>query len=777
MVLRAQRVLAAALAVLQLLNVARAADYTADLQAAQRSATAMQGSLQSFSATNIGPVDTSFVQTLGSQGMTPAANAAANNAYISTCRAAAANGYPGMTSQQKLDCQATITAAEITHTRDPYLDPANPTAARLVRDVKDRQAMATAQVTTGVVAAPSSITTTTTGCGTSTTPVPPILRNDSCHVERPVNSVWVDENVSITLDPSVASTKTMAYDTVICSMQNPPDSYPAGQIFCPAGGGGSDLVVSVDTSGLAPYAANPLAEAGDLVCVETTNIIVTTPPVPSSATPTQATYGVCTLYRQGYGIWNTAASWDESRCAQLAADTTCTATGYRGTKAINGTDVWADKTYSCVMTPASTSAIGTGCQTSLCIGGTCMDVSSTPNSQFGQTAVGLEVLREAGAYAQQDPSTMCPKTVSQYLAQCNATVGPCPDATGLLYLAAYPQCDTSSPSFVTSANLKIFSGISDSCKRPTGPGFGTNCCNSSSGTPLKANRQVLPSLAFMVAGNAVKAAGAYGVQQASPYVYDFMFSSGSEWLQEKAWGLMSSGALEPGSGFGMSLSLYGFSLTSGVAGTGGSITSLVGSNNIVADGLNLFGSKGNIWEAKDIMGSGMNLSFNPYVLAAMVAIQVITNLFSCSMNEKLLSTRRGGQLCEKTGEYCSRRVPIFRTCIQVTETWCCWNSRLAHLIAVQGGAQLGGGPRCGGFTPEELSRLDFSKIDLTSFVAEVMSNVTLPDGTYLSSMAQQGANRGADARNSVNPAAQSSTVSDPNLVNYASGRIQMMLNK
>lgn len=792
MTTRTQRALATGFVLVQLLGIVQAAD--ADLQAARQSATAMQGSLQTFTQTNIGTVDTSFVQNLGSQGMTPAANAAANNNYIATCTTAAENGYVGVSNQQKLECQATITAAQITHTKDPYLDPNNPDAATLIRQVKDRDTAAAAQVTTGAVTAPSSITATTSNCQQETTPLPAIQRSDRCHVERPVSGAWVDEPVSVALAPDPPlTTKAMAFGTVLCSKQDAPNTYAADEPFCPAGGGGGDLVVTMNTAGLATYDANPRAEKGDLVCIETTNVIVTknttvfvtVPPVSPATEPTQTTQvittqsssGVCTRYRQGYDIWDTAAPWDESRCAQLDANTSCAFTGYKSTKSIGGADVWADKTFSCQMTPAGTASMGTGCQTSLCVGDTCMDVSSSPNAQFGQAAVGLEMLREAGVYAKQDPASACPASVTQYLAQCNPQVGACPDATGLLYLQAYPQCGNQNPA--AAANLRIFSGIADSCKRPTGPGFGSNCCNSSSGTPLKANRQVVPSVAFSAAYNVVKAAGSYGISQASPYVYDFMFSSNGQWLEDKAWGLMGSGVFDPGAGFSPSLSMYGFTLSG--TGAGGAYSAAVdtmfGSDSAISAGLNLFGSEGVAWDSGALMGSDMVLYFNPYVLIAMIVIQIIMDLYSCDTSEKMLATRRGGQLCEKVGETCSQRIPIVKTCIQITETWCCWNSRLAHLIAVQGGVQLGGGPRCGGFTPEEISQLDFSKIDLSQFMAEVMSNVSLPDGTYLSSMAQQGVNQATVAVGSVKPAAQAAAVSDPNLVDYSTGRIQMMLAK
>ena len=48
-------------------------------------------------------------------------------------------------------------------------------------------------------------------------------------------------------------------------------------------------------------------------------------------------------------------------------------------------------------------------------------------------------------------------------------------------------------------------------------------------------------------------------------------------------------------------------------------------------------------------------------------------------------------LCHGVGSYCSARLPIIRTCIETTETCCCFNSRLSRIINEQGRAQLGRG--------------------------------------------------------------------------------------
>ena len=87
---------------------------------------------------------------------------------------------------------------------------------------------------------------------------------------------------------------------------------------------------------------------------------------------------------------------------------------------------------------------------------------------------------------------------------------------------------------------------------------------------------------------------------------------------------------------------------------------------------------------------------------------------------------------------------LIRTCIETTETYCCFNSRLSRIINEQGRAQLGRGwggaqgPDCSGFALTQLQALDFSRMDLTEFYAEIAP--TLPNLGDLQQRAQQKVN-------------------------------------
>jgi conjugal transfer mating pair stabilization protein TraN len=125
---------------------------------------------------------------------------------------------------------------------------------------------------------------------------------------------------------------------------------------------------------------------------------------------------------------------------------------------------------------------------------------------------------------------------------------------------------------------------------------------------------------------------------------------------------------------------------------------------------------------------------------AMLAIQ-LSGLLSCDQAEQILAMKKDNRLCHSVGSYCSARIPIIRTCIQTTQTYCCFNSRLARILNEQGRAQLvrswGGAksPDCSGFTVAQLQSLDFSRMDLTEFYAEIAPK--MPDVGALRQKAQQ----------------------------------------
>lgn len=102
-------------------------------------------------------------------------------------------------------------------------------------------------------------------------------------------------------------------------------------------------------------------------------------------------------------------------------------------------------------------------------------------------------------------------------------------------------------------------------------------------------------------------------------------------------------------------------------------------------------------------------------------------LISCNSEELLLGQHRSAGECVEVGTFCSNRVSIGFTsaCVAKATSFCCFSSKLVRLIQEQGRPQLGigwgsaEGPDCRGLTPEELQRIDFSRIDFTEYYADI----------------------------------------------------------
>jgi conjugal transfer mating pair stabilization protein TraN len=125
---------------------------------------------------------------------------------------------------------------------------------------------------------------------------------------------------------------------------------------------------------------------------------------------------------------------------------------------------------------------------------------------------------------------------------------------------------------------------------------------------------------------------------------------------------------------------------------------------------------------------------------AILAIQ-LSGILSCDQAEQVLAMKRDTRLCHSVGSYCSSRIPILRICLEKTESYCCFNSRLARIINEEGRGQIGRGwgsaenPDCSGFSVPQLQALDFSRMNLAEFYAEIAPS--LPDAGALRARVQQ----------------------------------------
>lgn len=160
----------------------------------------------------------------------------------------------------------------------------------------------------------------------------------------------------------------------------------------------------------------------------------------------------------------------------------------------------------------------------------------------------------------------------------------------------------------------------------------------------------------------------------------------------------------------------------------------------------LFGAGGGSSALAGVMAGDLSVSSfvealvpGPWTIA-MLAIQ-LSGILSCEQPEQILAMKRDTRLCHSVGSYCSSRIPIIRVCIEKTESHCCFNSRLARIINEQGRTQIGKSwgapesPDCSGFSMTQLQALDFSRMDLSEFYAEIAP--TLPDAGAIRARAQQ----------------------------------------
>ena len=104
------------------------------------------------------------------------------------------------------------------------------------------------------------------------------------------------------------------------------------------------------------------------------------------------------------------------------------------------------------------------------------------------------------------------------------------------------------------------------------------------------------------------------------------------------------------------------------------------------------------------------------------------NLTGCNEEERLLAEKRHNKLCHEIGTYKTSKellvIPKQKT------SFCCFTSKLARILHEEGRKQLphmGWGdaesPNCRGFTVEELSRLNFERMNLSELFSDVMQKV------------------------------------------------------
>ncbi|MDN8102599.1 conjugal transfer protein TraN [Burkholderia multivorans] len=338
---------------------------------------------------------------------------------------------------------------------------------------------------------------------------------------------------------------------------------------------------------------------------------------------------------------------------------------------------------------------------------TCAQYRNDPSCGVVQSVCN-DTIAETGKCDEWTYTYQCQTQPQQTAQQLNCT-------SGLFNDGGFPTPANGNNSFLTGAlglemlgeaqtytdGNSLFAGVAESCRK--GYEGIQNCCKS---TPGAQSNSAVMSAAIGAAGSVLKYAGEKLIDLASPYVFDAMYSNGifTQALTENFTTAFSLNAANGGGTLGtnlaangLSVGAFGFTVGFGTMGGG-----LFGANMQLAS----FGSDG-------------YLAFNPYVFAAEVAIQIITQLMSCSQAEQMLALHKGAGLSTFINETCAKSV--LGACIQYVDNYCSFNSVLAEIINIQGKTQLGlplAG--CGGLTPAQISSIDFTKIDFSAFTNQMM---------------------------------------------------------
>ena len=243
---------------------------------------------------------------------------------------------------------------------------------------------------------------------------------------------------------------------------------------------------------------------------------------------------------------------------------------------------------------------------------------------------------------------------------------------------------------VEPGKVELFKGYQEECSvKVLGGGKIKSCCGSSDGGQEFTNYRIMASNAVaqtarQVVVGAVQDAGREALAVGSKFVYDTLYGQLDSKLIDKGLSSMNAWAAEKASGtFNPDFSFYGFTF-----------------NYSIANGLS-------------------DVGFDPYSFALQVAIQMIQEWLSCDQSEQMMAMKQGQSLCVHLDSYCSKKG--VGVCVEKKERHCCFNSKLAKIINRQGRAQLGMPmDTCAGFNADQIQSIDFSRIDFSEFIADVM---------------------------------------------------------
>jgi hypothetical protein len=283
-------------------------------------------------------------------------------------------------------------------------------------------------------------------------------------------------------------------------------------------------------------------------------------------------------------------------------------------------------------------------------------------------------------------------------------------------MAVSMEASREAGTYLNEDSLKIFGGETHFCDRKSVSWGGSNlgsksCCNISAPDPQN-DSDIMSDIKQSVALDATLELVEYAWDTGSTYVYNFMMQS--ETFQQVA-GYVSAAstasstataAESASSAANLSSASYGVSY----AGVGISygMSSMIGTSSF------------------PIGGSGMYLTFNPYMFGIVVATKLYESYqaaLACEEKDYKTATLTKGKLCYEYGSWCEKKVSgmFGSTCQKYRTGKCCYNSKLARIINYQGRQQLGlPMDDCNGFTVDQINQLNWSEIDLSEFISDML---------------------------------------------------------
>ncbi|KSQ21527.1 hypothetical protein APB26_31560 [Pseudomonas aeruginosa] len=144
-----------------------------------------------------------------------------------------------------------------------------------------------------------------------------------------------------------------------------------------------------------------------------------------------------------------------------------------------------------------------------------------------------------------------------------------------------------------------------------------------------------------------------------------------------------------------------------------------------------------------MLGAALSVIMWAYMIyqIANILVQII---WECEEDEFMLGAKKETKVCHYVGSYCASKTPF--GCIEKRESYCCFNSPLGRIIQEQAREQLGEewgeaeNPQCGGLRIEEISKLDWSKIDISEWVGllQLSGNYPTVEGMDLDKLTGEG---------------------------------------